>query len=398
MATRRRSGRRKSVASSRKSSRKLTVNQQLLDQTISRALDLESLKKGQARKILAALNKDTYPKILAAVGKLEALEIEDWGGVVRGGNKEYQRILAEIRGIIEDAADKTISTMSTDMNKFARMETQWQSAVLKDALPVSLRFDRVSPTLLKAIQTNRPANGHLMNDWYKETYDALDREVVQAIQNGIANGDSVQEIVRALRGTRSKRFKDGLLDKSRRHTEALVRTNVTHTSSQARELTYEAVNNGTMGDLHGNRKTPQVPLIKGILWVSTLDTRTSLICAGLDGTLFPVGEGERPPAHVSCRSTTVPQTASWKELGIDLGEAPEGTRASMDGKVAKSVTYGDWLKDQSAARQVEVLGKSRAKAFRAGEVKIGQFTNDRLQTKTLDKLGIDVQRGKRKSA
>jgi SPP1 gp7 family putative phage head morphogenesis protein len=41
-------------------------------------------------------------------------------------------------------------------------------------------------------------------------------------------------------------------------------------------------------------------------YVATLDSRTSSICAALDGREFEYGKGPMPPQHFNCRSTTVP--------------------------------------------------------------------------------------------
>ena len=45
---------------------------------------------------------------------------------------------------------------------------------------------------------------------------------------------------------------------------------------------------------------------KRVLWVSVLDARTSDICINLDGSIFAIDEGPRPPAHFNCRSIVVP--------------------------------------------------------------------------------------------
>jgi len=69
---------------------------------------------------------------------------------------------------------------------------------------------------------------------------------------------------------------------------------------------------------------------------------------------------------------------SWKELGIDLQEAPEGTRAQMlgsKGVAMESTSYGEWLKKQPIEWQEEALGKTRARLFRTGQVSIDKFTD-----------------------
>ena len=108
-------------------------------------------------------------------------------------------------------------------------------------------------------------------------------------------------------------------------------------------------------------------------------------CKARDGKVYPVDSGPRPPAHPNCRSSTSYVLKSWKELGIDLKEFPEGTRASMDGQVPANVTYNEWLKGKDSTFQDKVLGPTRAKLFREG-MPVDRFVNKAGDRLTLDKL------------
>jgi len=50
------------------------------------------------------------------------------------------------------------------------------------------------------------------------------------------------------------------------------------------------------------------------------------------------------------------------------------------------MTYGQWLKDQPASVQDQVLGPKRAELFRSGGLKIDRFFNDKGQLLSLDQL------------
>ncbi|WVM87989.1 hypothetical protein UMZ34_16725 [Halopseudomonas pachastrellae] len=50
------------------------------------------------------------------------------------------------------------------------------------------------------------------------------------------------------------------------------------------------------------------------------------------------------------------------------------------------MSYGDWLKTQSAERQDEVLGPTRGKLFREGGLTLDRFYNDRGLYLDLDQL------------
>jgi hypothetical protein len=88
----------------------------------------------------------------------------------------------------------------------------------------------------------------------------------------------------------------------------------------------------------------------------------------------------------NCRSTTVAVLKSWKEMGISLAEAPEGTRASMDGQVAASTTYDKWLRGRSVEFQEDILGVAKAKLFRQGGLTLDKFVDRNGAEYTLDEL------------
>ena len=121
-------------------------------------------------------------------------------------------------------------------------------------------------------------------------------------------------------------------------------------------------------------------------WVSTLDGRTTAICRAYDGKTFPTDSGPRPPAHPSCRSTTIPVIKSLRELGIDADEVPNAsTRSSMNGQVSDELNYDRWLRTQKNTFQNEVLGRKKAKLFRAG-LKMDRFIDRKGNELTLDQL------------
>jgi SPP1 gp7 family putative phage head morphogenesis protein len=164
---------------------------------------------------------------------------------------------------------------------------------------------------------------------------------------------------------------DGILQVDRHHAAVLVQTSVADVAAKARELVY-----GKNEDL-----------VKSVQWVATLDARTCEECMGYDGQTFKVDDGPRPPAHANCRCTTVPVLKSWREMGVDLDEF-EGARASLDGQVADTVTYGTWLKGQPMAVVREALGATRARLFMDGGLTVDRFTDRFGRSLTLAQLKV----------
>jgi hypothetical protein len=73
-------------------------------------------------------------------------------------------------------------------------------------------------------------------------------------------------------------------------------------------------------------------------------------------------------------------------MGIDLKEAPPSTRASMDGQVPDTWTYGDWLKRQPAAIQDEALGPTLGALYRKGGLDVDDFVSPNGRPLTLAQL------------
>ena len=71
----------------------------------------------------------------------------------------------------------------------------------------------------------------------------------------------------------------------------------------------------------------------------------------------------------------VPVLKTWKELGINMDELPESTRASMEGQVTDK-TFADWLKRKTETDPTfadRTLGKGRAELFRDGKITMDQM-------------------------
>ena len=120
-------------------------------------------------------------------------------------------------------------------------------------------------------------------------------------------------------------------------------------------------------------------VIKCYKYQAVLDTRTSELCRAYDGLIWdkdyePIGHNfpfrkPRVNTHFNCRSTIIPVTKSWDELGArGMDEASGRTRSSMNGYVPQDMTFNDWLKTQSPEVVEKTLGKGRAELFMQGKI------------------------------
>lgn len=308
-----------------------------------------------------------------------------------GGAPYTQARLRALRAQVTEL----INTLHNDELAPVLMENLTQASVMAGDIEEQA-FRRIMPAgvdvttpnlgVLQVAATLKPFNGANMKEWTDQLRLADLNRSWRAIVDGITSGTTTDDLIRQLVGSPALRYKDGVREVSRRGLEALVRTSINHATNQGRQVVWDA----------------NQDIIRGVRWVSTLDTRTTPICQHRDGRVGPVSPTEgwtppegslpldppmaRPPAHLNCRSTTVAVTKSWKELGFDVDDLPPATRASMDGQVPANVTYFDWLKRQSAGVQKEVLGPARFDMWHKGGIAPEKFVNDAGERLTLAQL------------
>ena len=325
----------------------------LADSLTRGAVFIERLKAGEVKK---------FDPFLREIDRLirERLARED---LTTFNRSRLEALLREIDGLIAGVQVRYTRLLELDLHQFAEYQSEFAATALNKATPASVMVTTPTPELLLAAIKARPlqvtgaAGGKLLEpfiaDWSK-----ADREAVTgAIRLGVAQGQTTQEVVTRIRGTRAAQYEDGLLAVSKRHAEAVVRTAVQHVGDVARNETYGA----------------NADIVKGEQWISTLDSRTTEICMSLDGTQWPLGEGPRPPAHINCRSVRAPVLAKEFEF-----LTKDEIRASVNGPVDAGLTFFDWLKQQPASFQDEALGPRRGQLFRDGGLSAERFSQLQL--------------------
>lgn len=297
--------------------------------------------------------------------------------------------LREVRAVARAAYREIGGKLKQDLTAVAKSEAEWAAGAVGAELSrvgVELGVGVAEGSLLSAIVTKQPFQGALLKDWAAKLGEDTFHAVRGAVRQGLLQGESIADITRRLRGTKANGFKDGILAIRRRNADAVVRTAVSSVANSAREATWKANDD----------------LVKGVQWVSTLDDRTTPQCQVRDGLEYtldyePRGHsvpwGDGPGAlHWNCRSTSVPVLATWKELGIDAREVTDEQRAALDGMVPSTQTFGEWLghmRDQGRLGLVEeVLGKRRAAAFMAGQIRFRDLFNESGDFLTLEQLQL----------
>lgn len=346
-----------------------TVNEALQDAAIEHAIDLQRYSAAAVAKIIALLNRADADLAAQLAVALELLE---------GTPYSTERIaasLASVDDLIRQVYAQMGVELAAELLSLTEFEAAFQVASITNALP-TIVAEAVSVVAVDVGQAYaaamaRPFQGTLLREALAKLDDDKRKRIREAVRLGFVEGQTTDQIIRRLRGTKAQQYKDGIWQTDRLNADAVVRTAIAHTAQYAREAVYEA----------------NIDLVDKVEWVSTLDMRTTPICQARDGNVYPINSGPRPPAHWRCRSTVTPVLKSaWEALGLRPEDIDPGTRASMSGQVPATLTYQDWLRSKPASFQDEVLGPNRAALFRDGGLTLDRFVNRAGDELTLDQL------------
>ncbi len=344
-----------------------SVSQQLAHILVRRQIYLQRYANHVAREITKLL------------GASDAHILEKLRAMPEGYTKARAvAVLAAIREITGVAYRNSGELLRKELTGLALAERDFTLTALKAVYPIRVSWTAPTVTSLRSVIKARPFQGRILAEWASELARAKVSRVTRAVRMGWVEGQPVPELARTVKQ---------LLDIDARGAQAVARTAVSFVSNAAREELYSQNDD----------------IIKGVRWVSTLDGRTTPICIARDGEVYPVDSGPRPPAHYGCRSTTVPVTKSWEELGLTsanpdkpisrpfvsdtrkVANIPPAERDALIGSV-QDQNYAEWLADQSKDFQDDVLGKARAEVFRRGALPIDRFVNDTGDWLNLDQL------------
>lgn len=335
----------------------------LVNDSIRRQVLLEGVKANEA---------DKFAKYLKDLEKGIRVRLANEGMTIRNRSR-LAALLVDVRKLENEAFDGWIEELSDNLDEIAITEAKLESGVLNKSLPA---FEAVLPSesqILTAFRNNplsvRGKSQGLTLKPFLQQYTSDQKALIEGvISQGFIEGTPSAQIAQNLRGTKALGFNDGQLAAVNRNTNIMVRTAVQNASSQARQSTWEA----------------NTDVITGVEWVSTLDSRTTSQCRSLDGQIFAIDDGPRPPLHYGCRSTTAPVVSSDYDFLKASAKRPsrgEEKNGNIDIKqVNQSTSYYSWLKTQPAQFQDKVLGGTRGRLLRSGGLDADQFARLQLNS------------------
>jgi len=332
------------------------------------AVYYEGLKTRASREFERFL-RDMQEDILARLAK-----IDDPASLTA---RRLESLLEAIKKTLDSKFQDYGKVWDEQIREIGAYEGQFEVKALKQVVD----FDAVLPSpaqiytaaFSNPLSVEGPDGGKLLEAFFRDWTEKNKTRIVNAIRLGAAQGQTTQEIVRRILGTRAAKFRDGIIEATRRDVTMMTRTALQHVAAQAREAVWQANDD----------------IVKQVEWVSVLDARTSALCRGLDGRKFPVKKGPRPPLHIGCRSAVVPvlkgNLALLQEGGSQFSRGEDGVEF-----VKADLDYYDWIKTQGAGFQDSVLGPTRGKLLRDGGLSASRFQELQLDKKfrerTLDEM------------
>lgn len=253
--------------------------EQLINFEVRNQVLLEGLKEGEHRKFSRFL-KDLSTKITKRL-------VSEGQTIIN--KRRLQILLADLNKIQESIYSDYIGVFIESLEEITIDQAEFESQALEktvkdfDAIvpaPAQLLTSaRVVPLSVQGL-TSQPLLKPFIKNWGVNSINRVNT----IIQQGFAQGKTINQMILEIRGTKQQKFENGTLAKINRDNRSIVRTAVQHVASVART------------DVFVKNKD----LVKGYKWVSTLDSRTSMQCRSLDGKNFKIGQGPLPPIHINC--------------------------------------------------------------------------------------------------
>lgn len=378
-----------------------TFNEQFFDAMVRHQIFLMRLSgkiRNDVIEILNATEGDIRDRIIARLQNVT-------GGLTEENLAKIEFLFGLVARTRNEAWDKVEALWIEEMERISVNEPKFVTGALQTILPVTI--DPVIPEQQRLINLVRsaPFEGRTMKEWADKIREDDLARIHTQIRVGVIQGQSSRQIAREVVGTVRLRGTNGVTQLTRNDAATITRTAVNGISNFSRREYFIANND----------------IFSEELYVATLDGRTTLQCIDLDGDIFNVGEGPYPPIHMNCRSLRIAiidggplsnrparpftQRQLVREFAEENGlgditvrtRLPRGTKGKFDefarkrmreltGTVPGKTSYKEFFERQSVEFQRDVLGPTRFKLFKEGNLSLDKFVDQQHNVISLDEL------------
>lgn len=330
-------------------------------------ISFEKYKNGQASEILALLDN--------ANAEISKYLRKTTGVYTKTRYKEIAREIKEISSALKLNIESGI-----DIDGIIDYELKKQSKILDTLKNDIMKVKNVGEVNFLYPSVEQIKTAALFTPITKDGYGMTWQSYLNGIENGFYNtwdtavrtgyltGIPTKQIVTNVLGGVSKIDKlanPGSITNLRNSVYANTRTVLQSMANETQKRVYEE-NEKYFGGKNDYKYE----------YLSTLDSRTCLVCASASEHLYKdLKDIPHIPQHRGCRCCIVP----YYNIESD-------TKSSKDGYVNSKITFNVWLKEQDEKTQLDVLGRTRFNLFKNGKP-ITQFV-DNGKTLTLAELKL----------
>jgi hypothetical protein len=269
---------------------------------------------------------------------------------------ELERLVQRLEAVRRRAWDQGAQLAEEELTNLSQVEIDQQHG-LYGAWLASL--SKPLWLVVGAAALTAPVQGRTMRAWLGDAARDDAKRIRTAIFGGVGRGLRPDTIARLVVGSARAKGTDGVTQISRNHVDTVIRTSVIHISAFTRDQFFRL-------------NKPALALDQ---FVAVLDSRTTQLCRGLNSNRYPIGEGPLPPLHMGCRSIRYAVLPKW-----------------IGGPVPEPEVYESWIRRQSWAVQLELMGAARARRMRAGTFDAAKFTDYGSKAMSLEQIVAAARR------
>lgn len=258
------------------------------DLIVKHRVNLEKLKNQISKRAIKTF-LNSYPE-------LKQLFI----GYENFTEKDIRNLTKEINNILLVVNKELMGDISKDAIAIAKYENKFQKLLITKLTENAVKPHILSNEIIENIVFNTFTEGELFDKTFSRMNNDFRSQIERSIRIAVINGENGLQAANRIKDTYNLK---------RAQLESLTRTLIQNAVNQSDEETYKTSD-----------------LIQKIRYNAILDSRTTDICKDLNGKIFNIGEGPRPPQHFNCRSFT---TVVFNE---DDNEIPK--------------TYNEWYNKQ----------------------------------------------------
>ena len=348
----------------------MSLNRNLFNMQIAHSKGLIRLEKTLAKDIRSFLlqsESEIFQKVVAR-GLLDR-------PITRASRRQLNKLISRVNKDLSRVDKKMIKMLRKSIDEIAIYEQGFQKRLIQNSAPFPVSLKDASSSIILSSVYSRPTQGRTLSTWFQNYSTSKRQNVDQAIRQAYYQGEGVAGARRRLLTSPNSQ-----IIRSGRGAEAIARTGLNHSATQAKAIFYE--NNG----------------IKKGRYTAVLDGRTTIICSSQDGMIDTISNLQGwIPAHFACRSTIVPvienqnvlgerqtitDSRTKKRISRSFGGDPRKRKAWLRenvGSVPAKTTYNQWLRGQSAKFQDQYLGKTKGALFRRGKLNLEDFIDSKTR-------------------